>query len=73
MEDNIIDAVVNQIKLDLNYNDTTAIEEMLKLLYSKKNHEIYKHYLPEELWAKYENYDHEIKWTAWYNSQQRQV
>lgn len=61
MESNIIDAVVNQIKDDLHYNDTEALEEMLKLLYTKKNHEIFKNYLPEEIWDKYEDYDNELK------------
>lgn len=61
MEINIIDAVVRQIKEDLHYNDTEALEEMLRLLYTKKNHEILKNYLPEDLWDQYEDYDDELK------------
>jgi hypothetical protein len=57
MEDNIIDAVVRQIKEDLYHNDTEALEEMLKLLYNRRNHEVFKQYLPEEIWDKYEKYD----------------
>jgi anaerobic ribonucleoside-triphosphate reductase len=57
MQDTIIDAVIRQIKEDLRYNETEALEEMLKLLYSKKTHEIFLNYLPEDIWENYENYD----------------
>lgn len=57
MKDTIIDAVVRQVKEDLYYNDTEALEEMLKLLYSKNNHEIMKNYLAEETWEDYKDYE----------------
>ena len=57
MKDTIIDAVVRQVKEDLHYNDTEALEEMLKLLYSKNNHEIMKNYFPEETWEDYKDYE----------------
>lgn len=57
MKDNIIDAVVRQIKEDLQYNETESLEEMLKLLYSKKTHETFKNYLPEEIWHHYQDYE----------------
>lgn len=57
MKDTIIDAVVRQVKEDLHYNDTEALEEMLKLLYSKNNHEIMKNYLAEETWEDYKDYE----------------
>jgi hypothetical protein len=57
MKMTIIDYVVNEIKNDLHYNETEALEEMLKLLYNKKTHEIFKNYLPEDLWEKFEDYE----------------
>ena len=57
MENNIIDAVVTQIKEDLRYSETDALEEMLKLLYNRRNHEVFKNYLPEEIWDKHPKYE----------------
>lgn len=57
MEKTIIDYVIMQIKDDLHYNETDAIEEMLKLLYTKKTHEIFKAYLPEDIGDKFGEYE----------------
>jgi hypothetical protein len=58
MSKTIIDRVVEQIIDDIcNYNDTTALEEFLVLLYNKKTHDYFKGYLPEEEWKDYDDYN----------------
>jgi hypothetical protein len=53
----MIDRVIEQIKNDLYYNDTEALEEFLALLYNKKTHEYFKGYIPEEEWDNYTDYE----------------
>ena len=57
MATNIIDEVVRQISIDLSYHDTTSLEEFLKHLYTKKTHDIFVAYLPEELHEKFKDYE----------------
>jgi hypothetical protein len=64
MSKTIIDRVVEQIIDDIcNYNDTTALEELLVLLYNKKTHEYFKGYLPEEEWKDYDDFSDIITFT----------
>ncbi len=58
---NILERVIEEMKEDLRFNDTTVIYEMLKSLYTPKTHEIFKQALPEEQHINYEEYDKNIE------------
>lgn len=58
----LVDALILQIKIDLKRNDVTAIEEMFRnLAKNEENQEIMKSYLPEiDLYAGEDDFDDQL-------------